>query len=169
MVCLSISKNKSLFFIYSFMKYLKTFEKYEYTGYEGMLFINIPSTNYFKSDIKFQIIFVDTIIPDTVKIKGQDTIQFNQSNGEECYVYMTTWDQYYNEDDFKRIKFMTTEQFYKEYKPSYIRILDDLLDEIDKIDNKQKGSRRSEKLNKLVERLTIPEVDHIINSRKFNI
>ena len=160
------------------MKYLKKFENYELTGYEGKLFINIPSSVYFKSDIKFQIIFVDTIIPvaksiqeNSVQIKGQDMIQFNQhsNTGEESYMYMTTWDQYYNEDDFKRIKFMTTEQFYKEYKPSYIRILDDLLDEIDKIDNKQKGSRRSEKLNKLVERLTIPEVDHIINSRKFNI
>ena len=158
------------------MKYLKKFENYRDTGYEGKLFINIPSSNYFKSDIKFQIIFVDTIIPGNpvypetlVQIKGQDMIQFNQhsNTGEENYVYMTTWDQFYDEDDFKRLKFMTVEEFYDEYKPSYIRILNDLLDEIDKLT--RIDSLRSKKLNKLLERLTIPEVDHIIQAKKFNL
>ncbi len=151
------------------MKYLKKFENYEITGYEGKLFINIPSSNYFKSDIKFQIIFVDTITGSHkhCEIKG-DVIQFNQRvNGTEDYNYMTSWDQLYSEDDFKRIKFMTAEEFYDEYKPSYIRILNDLLDEIEKVG--KNGSVRYKKLNSLLERLTIPDVEHIINIRKFNI
>jgi hypothetical protein len=155
------------------MKYLKKFENYELTGYEGKLFINIPSSVYFKSDIKFQIIFVDTITGSHkhCDIKGQDVIQFNQrTNGTEDYNYMNSWEQFYSEEDFKKIKFMTVEEFYDEYNPSYIRILNDLLDEIEKIgQNKQISSRRYEKLNRLLERLTIPEVEHIINIRKFNI
>ena len=150
------------------MKYLKKFENYRATGYEGKLFINIPSSNYFKSDIKFQIIFVDTIIGsyNHYTVKGQDVIQFNQRvNVPDYYNYMTHWDQLYSEEDFKSIKFMTAEEFYEKYESSYIRILNDLLDEIDKVG----FSRRYEKLNELLERLTIPDVLHIINTRKFNL
>jgi len=111
------------------MRYLKKFENYELTGYEGKLFINIPSSVYFKSDIKFQIIFVDTITGSHkhCTIKGQDVIEFNQSvNGKEDYNYMQPWDQIYSEDDFKRINFMTADEFYDEYESSYLRILNDL-------------------------------------------
>jgi len=151
------------------MRYLKKFENYELTGYEGKLFINTPSSVYFKSDIKFQIIFVDTIIGayNHCTIKGQDVIQFNQrANDTEDYNYMTSWDQVYSEEDFKRINFMTAEEFYDEYKSSYLRILNELLDKLEDFRN---GSLFNKKLVRLIEKLTIPEVEHIVNIRKFNI
>ena len=152
------------------MKYLKKFENYDSTGYEGKLFINIPSYVYFKSDIKFQIVFVDSVIFDekVYNIKGDDVIQFQQYvNGDEAFNYNTRWDQIYAKFEFDKINFMTVEEFYKKYESSYIRILNDILDELDK--NIKWTDWKIKKLNRILEKLTIPEVEHIIDARKFNI
>ena len=159
------------------MKYIKKFETYHvFDDYIGKLFIVFPSTTYFKSDTQFQIIFVDSINNienvEVVEyhIKGRDVIKFTQYNGDEALTYDTVWDNYYSEDEFNKLKFMTVEEFYNTYESSYIRILEDILDVFDnKLIVKFLSIKKEDKLNRLLDRLTIPEVEHIINARKFNI
>jgi hypothetical protein len=156
------------------MKYIKKFESHNFDDYKGKLFINIPSSKYFISDIKFQIIFVDIVkiaknidYGDDIhmSVKGQDMIQFNQYvSGEENLIYNNTWKHYYNENEFDKIKFMTVKEFYNEYKPTYIRILNDILDRLE-----MPIYMNDKKLIRMLERLTIPEVEHIIYGKKFNI
>lgn len=159
------------------MKHLKQYEDLKMKDYmwgrdEKKLYINIPSTTYFKSDIKFQLIFVDVVYKsdehdfDAYQIIGENAIQFNQwQDGRESFSFIT-WNKTYNEDDFEKIKFMTAEEFYHIYQSSYIRILEEVLDRI----SQNKGSDEyNNKLNEILERLTIPEVEHIISARKYNL
>jgi len=156
------------------MKHLKTFEANNFDNYIGKLFIVFPSTEYFKSDIQFQIIFVDSVNieniigEDVYNIKSENVIQFNQyiNSGEESLNYTIVWNDYYSKENFDDIKFMTVKEFYNKYESSYIRILDDILDELD---TKRWSDKTRTKLNRILDKLIIPEVEHIINAKKFNI
>jgi len=152
------------------MKHLKVYEKYDpilLDEYSDKLFINIPSSVYFKSDIKFQIILVDKVYKSkSYYISADNVIQFNEwQDGTESFNFVT-WDQDYNEDDFERINFMTVEEFYHGYKSSFIRIISEILD---RLDNLNLSDQYTKKLNKIVDRLTIHEVEPIIQARKYNL
>jgi hypothetical protein len=161
------------------MKYIKKFEKTEeLQEYKGKIYINKPSTNYFKSSIVFQVIFVDRVYSytskshnneydissDVINIEGEDMIQFNRNSNKEYFTYNNST-QTYNIDEFEMINFMTAQEFYNKYKSSYLRILEELLDYSEK---KLTEYGRS-KADRMINKLTIPDVEHIISSRKYNI
>jgi hypothetical protein len=161
------------------MKYIKKFEikNNELQEYKFKIYINKPSTNYFKSSIVFQVIFVDTVYSytskaeyaisiDVIDIQGKDMIQFNRENDKEYFTFpLNGWDQTYNIDDFDRINFMTAQEFYDKYKSSYLRILEELLD----YSEKKLTEYAKEKVDRIINKLTIPDVEYIIISRKYNI
>lgn len=163
------------------MKYIKKFDnknKVQLEEYKFKIYINKSSTNYFKSSIIFQIIFVDTVFiytsksrgneydisSDVIDVVGEDMIQFNRSNNKEYFTY-DKWNQTYNIDDFERIHFMTAQEFYDKHKKSYLRILEELLD----YSEKKLTEYSKEKVDRIINKLTIPETEHIIQSRKYNL
>ena len=126
------------------MKHLKIYEWFEtekvdkklLEGYSDKVFLEFPSTTYFKSDLKFSLIFVDKVIEIETESVGKQyeilseyVFQRSEYRTGDSYSF-PTWDQIYNEDEFKRIKFMTVSEFYKKYTESFIQILNITLDKI---------------------------------------
>ena len=151
------------------MKHIKIFEEYNpirLPEYNDKIFIDIPSSTYFKSDIKFNLIFVNSVIKSKVYyVRSDAVVQFNEyRDGTENFSYIR-WDQEYSEKEFDLINFMTAEEFYHKYKSSYIRILEEVLDKLDQGD--KYTEQKLIQLNEISDRLTIPEVEHIIRSRKY--
>jgi len=139
---------------------------------ENLLFINFPSEVYFKSDIKFQLVLVDSIYKKieegdvTYRIKSDNSVQFSQyQNGRESFSYII-WDKLYYEDEFKKINLMHPKEFYRTYESSYIRIFETVLDRLEE-DNF--SSEHKEQLEEIVKRLSIPEVKYIVQQRKYNL
>jgi len=148
------------------MKYIKTYENKNLEEYSGMLYINIPSENYFRSSVRFQLVFVDSINQKSqYYIKGDAFQRSEYTSGVENYSIID-WDQSYNEYEFKLIKFMTTKEFYTKYTDSFIKIINILLD---KLTNKNLTDFATKRINDMLDRLTIPETEHIINANKFNL
>lgn len=159
------------------MKHIKAYEAkdedYVCGRDENLLYINFPSTKFFKSDIKFQLIFVDTIskFKDEdedvfYKIKSDNSIKFSQyQTGTESFSYIE-WEKTYYENEFKEIKFMQPKEFYRIYKSSYIRIFEDILD---KLEENKYPSDYTAKIEEIKNRLTIPEVEYLIQTRKYNL
>lgn len=170
------------------MKYLKTFEnnKYNFDNYRGKIFINTPPTEYFKSTIALQVIFVDDIKKiyyahnkyniepfgeeekenrigmDACKIESDAVVQCN-IGGSMNY---TDWDQEYTNWEFDKIKFMTPEEFYKNHKDLFIRILEKTMEESK---NNLKTEWYKKRIKFILDKLTIPETEHIISANKYNL
>jgi hypothetical protein len=167
------------------MKYIKT---YEYTAnqgdeiyqeilleYPGKIFINVPSSIYFKSDVKYQVIFVDEVYRFEIinNNKGTLSIQYDIkadnalwiSHSQEAVIRYDRWNQSYSESSFERIKFMDAKEFYYEYEELFLILLNDA------IKNLKEGKRvlRIENYEEILKRLTIPETEHIIQADKYNL
>lgn len=158
------------------MKYLKTFENKDLNKkYKGKIFINTPSTHYFKSSTALQVIFVDNIdivtpndhlpsqYPLTYKIVADDTIQCNVGGS----INYTDWRQEYVQWEFDKIKFMTTEEFYRDHEELFIRILELAIE--DNKNSKNKTDFYKDKLNRIIGKLTIPETEHMVTAEKYNL
>jgi hypothetical protein len=157
------------------MKYIKIYESLNDTpvkGYEGKILINKPSQLYFKSSINYQIIFVDHVLikysnerlsseqPLVYTIKSDHTIQINA----DLSLYYTYWDQDYVSWEFDKLDFMTTEELYERYTDSFIRLLEETIEE----SNKKTGWYKK-KMDEIIDRLTIDETEHIVVAQKYNL
>jgi hypothetical protein len=154
------------------MKYIKTYEKKKaIEGYKNKIFINVPSTIYFKSPIKYQVIIVDDVyqsgeiysskLYDSYKVISHYTLEFKHDDTFFC----TSWDQIYSKNDFDRISFMTAEDFYKEKPELVMAILNYAIRE-------SKGNRTQyhlDRMNHIIDVLTIPQTEHIIQAHKYNL
>lgn len=165
-----------------YLKFITESAKKELTEFNSKIFINKPTQNYFKTNIVFQVIFIDhvyeyeskPIIKDygytnisstVVDIESENMIEFNRTNKGEEYFRYDNWHETYNIDEFNNIDFMTIQEFYNKYKSSYIRIYEALLDYLDKNLTEYHRART----NRLIDKLSIPEVKHIHQARKFNL
>lgn len=123
------------------MKYLKLFENendritsaYQATSYLGnysnKVYIDIPSTTYFKSDIILQVILVDDVLKYSsghYKVNADHLIKCIKS-GE---IYYDKWEQNYGQDKFNSINFMTVKEFHDKHNDLFMRIIKDLLDDL---------------------------------------
>lgn len=162
------------------MKHLKTFETlYPKSSvllpeYDGLVYIDRPSETYFKSSIRFTLVFVDKVYKEVYegdfnsnqyRIEANVTFQRSEYSRGDSYS-VNKWDQSYAEDEFKRIKFMTPSDFYYLYKDTFLRILDIIFE---KIDNKRINSEYKATFEQLLDKMSIPEIQHILNSRKYNL
>jgi hypothetical protein len=167
------------------MKYIKTFENEPYTGddikhhipatyqnelkeYTNNVLINIPSTQYFKSAIRFQIIFVDNVYTNNnwYRVISEDVIKVNSDDSINYPNSSWIWDQLYNEDDFERQNFMTVEEFYNQYTDIFIGLLEDAIEK-----NKITAYSNSYKvgIESVIRKMTIPQTEHIVNANVYNL
>lgn len=175
------------------MKYLKKFEmslpriRKKLPEYSGLVYIHLPSETFFKSSIRFTLVFVDDVIEEVY-----DRVEYKSYNNYNEYIYKSynnynitanisfqisefssgdlysiqRWYQDYTEKDFKMINFMTIQEFYNKYTEEFIKILNIILD---KINNQNLRVEYKRNFEELLNKLTIPEVEYIINSRKYNL
>ena len=159
------------------MKYIKTFEtkiiSLVLPRYKGKIFINTPSTNYFKSSIALQVVFVDSVKtvyeaerlpseqPIVYQITADDAIQCNVGGS----INYTDWNQEYVNWEFDKIKFMTPEEFYKSHEELFIKILEMTISE----NLTKKTDFYKDKINGIIKKLTIPETEHIVDAEKYNL
>ena len=166
------------------MKYIKKFENDRYyssdsqklEGYNGKILINIPSATYFKSAIRFQIVFVHEVYKHKLIFKdayGEDRYEYQvladniiRCNSDDSIDFTYRWDQAHNEDGFKRLKFITVEQFYNQHTDVFIGLLEEAIEESN--NTKFSEQHRSE-VKKIIDRMTIPETEHIIGANKYNL
>lgn len=159
------------------MKHLKKYEDKELNKmtngkllpqYNGLVFIVIPSEKYFRSNIRFSLVFINEVI----EFKGENenvfydiisraVFQRSEYYDRDHYDY-TSWSKNYNEHEFNNCDFMTIQEFYNKYTENYIQILNISLDKI-------KENPDNEIVNTVLDKISIPEVEHIIRARDFNI
>jgi hypothetical protein len=160
------------------MKYLKLFESLNdqpVKGYEGKILINKPSQNYFRSSINYQVIFVDHVLlkysnerlsseqPLVYTVKSDYTIQINA----DFSLTYTDWNQDYVSWEFDKLNFMTPKEFYEKHTESFIRLLEETIKESKNKLNKTDWFKK--KINDIIDKLTIPETEHIISAEKYNL
>lgn len=140
------------------MKNIKQYEAHKNQRHIGKLFIRKPSTTYFRSNTLFKVFFIQDIsgFGNYIDVFGKE-IEF--TNNE--FFHYRDFEESFNDDDFNNTNFMTPTEFYNNYKESYIRIFQQLLD--DSETNKLKPD------DYRIKQMTIPEVEHISNARKYNL
>lgn len=162
------------------MKHLKKYESMNFPisttllpEYNDLVFIERPSEKYFKSSIRFTLVFVDKVYKEIYdkdnigvqyNIRADISFQRSEYSNGDSYV-INPLDKNYHEDDFKKIDFMTIEEFYNKYKSSFEKILEIVLDKL----TLNLRANVKEQYEKILKKLTTPETEHIINSRKYNI
>jgi hypothetical protein len=152
------------------MKYLKTFEnendKIYYLGnYSNKVYIDIPSTTYFKSDIILQVILVDEVLKYSsghYKVNADHLIRCMKSSE----IYYDKWEQNYTQDKFYSINFMTVAQFHDKHNDLFMRIIQDILDDLAD-DSFSPGYRN--KLQNVLNKLTVPETEYLIQANNYNL
>ena len=160
------------------MKNLKTFENFYPKSsvllpeYDGLVYIDRPSETYFKSTIRFTLVFVNKVYKEVYdgnstqyRIEADTVFQRSEYSSGDNYS-VKSWDQNYAEFEFKKIKFMTIKEFYYLYTDTFLRILDIIFE---KIDNKRINSEYKATFEQLLDKMSIPEIQHILNSRKYNL
>jgi len=75
--------------------------------------------------------------------------------------YYRDFEESFNDSNFNSTDFITVEEFYNRHKESYIRIFEQLLDDSE--------SKKLSPDDYRIKQMTIPEVEHISNARKYNL
>jgi hypothetical protein len=141
-------------------------------GHSDKILIHMPSQTYFKSVIRFQIIFVDSVFKHKL-IYGDDKFEF-QVIGEHVITcksddeidFTHGWDQTYNEDGFERLKFIEVKDLYDKHTDVFIGLLEQALE--DDKDNKY-GEWFKLRIKNIISKMTIPETEHIVSANKYNL
>ena len=99
---------------------------------------------------------------DACKIESDAVVQCNIGGS----INYTDWYQEYTSLEFDRIKFMTIDEFYENHKDLFIKILEETMKESE---NNFKTGWYKKRTNFILNKLTIPETEHIISAKKYNL
>jgi hypoxanthine phosphoribosyltransferase len=148
------------------MKYLKNFEISKYAVYnknDRKIFI----IELINNDVKLKIVFVDDITKswDTYHIRSENVIQINQWQDGTTSLNIRSLYTDYTIEEFEKIDLISVEEFYKKYEDLYVGILEELIDRI----KKPHSGEYIAQMQELINLLTIPETEPIINQNKYNL
>lgn len=150
------------------MKYIKTYEMDKRIDIKGYLYINEPKVYGIRS-LEKNIVFPEKIIQ--FDKGGVYNIIGNQIRivSDKSYYERNTyeqWNQDYYYDEYKKIKFITMYDFYKNNE-DFVR--EHMLKIQNYLDNERYSSTYKIILQGILKSMTIPETEYILQVNNYNL
>lgn len=153
------------------MKHLKAYENNSKTFKLNKFLIHIPSQEYFKSPYKFYVIFVDFYERNVTEsmtnyvLHYDFIIKYDHDNRMSFENQKKTWNYIYDEESFDELEFMTAKELYKAHDYLVEDVIKNTLEKLK--DNRLRTN--FDFYNKVLDLLTIPETEHLIQADKYNL